>query len=223
VNYHNEFDPFAADWLEQLIEEGHIAPGVVDRRDIRDVGFPAAWGSCADTAMQSRPKWPKSLSKPVLTPSPNNAYFFIQTLRRRRKPMAKFTLMVETEDPAEIADITVAIRDNAPGEKVTAAPAGEAQTRTRRTKAQIEADAKAAAQPAIEEVETVKGITAEDLMDGDDKPITFEEVKAAMLDVVERKDAAVAKAVMVAHGVTGKLGEAPKELYPKLLAAFQAA
>lgn len=35
--YYNEIDPFAAEWLRMLIQEGHIAPGVVDERDIRDV------------------------------------------------------------------------------------------------------------------------------------------------------------------------------------------
>ena len=35
--YYNEFDPFAADWLKNLISAGLIAPGDVDRRDIRDV------------------------------------------------------------------------------------------------------------------------------------------------------------------------------------------
>lgn len=35
--YYNEFDPFAASWLEELIKDGLIAPGVVDRRDIQDV------------------------------------------------------------------------------------------------------------------------------------------------------------------------------------------
>jgi len=35
--YYNEIDPFAASWLEQLISQGHIAPGVVDRRSIVDV------------------------------------------------------------------------------------------------------------------------------------------------------------------------------------------
>lgn len=37
MNYYNEFDPFAAAWLEQLIAAGHIAPGVVDRRSIEDI------------------------------------------------------------------------------------------------------------------------------------------------------------------------------------------
>ncbi len=35
--YYNEFDQFAAEWLRELIKEGHIAPGVVDTRSIEDV------------------------------------------------------------------------------------------------------------------------------------------------------------------------------------------
>lgn len=35
--YYNEFDSYAADWLENLIAAGHIAPGDVDRRSIEDV------------------------------------------------------------------------------------------------------------------------------------------------------------------------------------------
>lgn len=35
--YYNEFDPFAAQWLRELIKKGHIAPGVVDERSIEDV------------------------------------------------------------------------------------------------------------------------------------------------------------------------------------------
>src|SRR6516225_8452479 len=35
--YYNEIDPFAAQWLRNLIGAGHIAPGYVDERDIRDV------------------------------------------------------------------------------------------------------------------------------------------------------------------------------------------
>lgn len=35
--YYNELDPFAAQWLRNLIKAGHIAPGDVDERDIRDV------------------------------------------------------------------------------------------------------------------------------------------------------------------------------------------
>jgi DNA (cytosine-5)-methyltransferase 1 len=37
VNYYNEIDKFAAAWLRKLIAAGHIAPGEVDERDIRDV------------------------------------------------------------------------------------------------------------------------------------------------------------------------------------------
>lgn len=35
--YYNEFDPFAAAWLRELIKAGHIAPGDVDDRSILDV------------------------------------------------------------------------------------------------------------------------------------------------------------------------------------------
>jgi DNA (cytosine-5)-methyltransferase 1 len=33
--FYNEHDPIAAAWLRELIREGHIAPGVVDDRDIQ--------------------------------------------------------------------------------------------------------------------------------------------------------------------------------------------
>lgn len=35
--YYNEFDPYAAQWLRNLISAGHIAPGGVDERSIEDV------------------------------------------------------------------------------------------------------------------------------------------------------------------------------------------
>ena len=34
--YYNEIDPFAAQWLRNLINAGHIAPGIVDERSIED-------------------------------------------------------------------------------------------------------------------------------------------------------------------------------------------
>lgn len=37
MNYYNEFDPFAAAWLRNLIADGLIPQGDVDDRDIRDV------------------------------------------------------------------------------------------------------------------------------------------------------------------------------------------
>ena len=37
MHYYNEFDPFAADWLENLIFAGEIPQGVVDRRSITEV------------------------------------------------------------------------------------------------------------------------------------------------------------------------------------------
>lgn len=38
--YYNEIDPYAAQWLRNLINAGHIAPGYVDERSIEDV-FPS--------------------------------------------------------------------------------------------------------------------------------------------------------------------------------------
>lgn len=35
--FYNEIDPFAAQWLRNLIAAGHIAPGVVDTRSIEDI------------------------------------------------------------------------------------------------------------------------------------------------------------------------------------------
>lgn len=35
--YYNELDPYAAQWLRNLISAGHIAPGDVDERSIEDV------------------------------------------------------------------------------------------------------------------------------------------------------------------------------------------
>lgn len=36
-SYYNEIDPFAAQWLRNLIDAGHIAPGIVDERSIEDI------------------------------------------------------------------------------------------------------------------------------------------------------------------------------------------
>ena len=35
--YYNEFDPFAAQWLRELIKDGLIADGIVDERSITEV------------------------------------------------------------------------------------------------------------------------------------------------------------------------------------------
>lgn len=35
--WYNEIDPYAAQWLQNLMDAGHIAPGVVDTRSIEDV------------------------------------------------------------------------------------------------------------------------------------------------------------------------------------------
>ena len=37
ASYYNEIDPYAAQWLRNLIAAGHIAPGIVDERSITNV------------------------------------------------------------------------------------------------------------------------------------------------------------------------------------------
>jgi DNA (cytosine-5)-methyltransferase 1 len=37
MNYYNEFDPYAAQWLRNLIDAGHLPKGEVDSRSIKDV------------------------------------------------------------------------------------------------------------------------------------------------------------------------------------------
>ena len=46
--YYNEIDPFAAEWLRNLIKAGEIADGDVDERDVRDVtpGELMGYGQC---------------------------------------------------------------------------------------------------------------------------------------------------------------------------------
>ena len=46
--YYNEFDPFAAAWLRNLIKAGHLPDGEVDERDMRlvDAGDVAGFTQC---------------------------------------------------------------------------------------------------------------------------------------------------------------------------------
>ena len=37
MNYYNEYEPFAAEWLKELIKDGLIPDGEVDTRSIVDV------------------------------------------------------------------------------------------------------------------------------------------------------------------------------------------
>lgn len=37
MNYYNEFDPFCAEWLQNLIDTGEIPDGKIDTRDMRDI------------------------------------------------------------------------------------------------------------------------------------------------------------------------------------------
>lgn len=57
VTYYNEIDPFAAQWLRNLIAAGHIAPGDVDERSIEDVRPDA----CAPTVTRSSRRKRKNL------------------------------------------------------------------------------------------------------------------------------------------------------------------
>ena len=79
--YYNEHEPYAAQWLRNLIAAGHIAPGDVDARDIQDVtpddltGYTqchffavpclTAWGNCAPTATPSSRRSRPSSSGPI--------------------------------------------------------------------------------------------------------------------------------------------------------------
>ena len=44
--YYNEPEPYAAQWLRNLIAAGHIAAGDVDARDIQDVDDLAGYTQC---------------------------------------------------------------------------------------------------------------------------------------------------------------------------------
>ena len=49
--YYNEIDPFAAQWLRELIKAGHIAPGEVDTRSIENVAADDLGSSVFRTGM----------------------------------------------------------------------------------------------------------------------------------------------------------------------------
>ncbi len=70
--YYNENNPYAAQWLRNLIDAGHVAAGDVDERDLNAemasaaqlnpahsrwlMGYPAAWDACAPTETPSSRK-----------------------------------------------------------------------------------------------------------------------------------------------------------------------
>ena len=58
---YNEIDPFAADWLEALIREGHIARGTVDRRSIRELAPADAVGAVQFHAFAGIAGWSLAL------------------------------------------------------------------------------------------------------------------------------------------------------------------
>ena len=60
VAYYNEIDPYAAEWLRNLIAAGHIAYGVVDEHSIVDVDpeYLARFTQCHCIDGKSRPVEP---------------------------------------------------------------------------------------------------------------------------------------------------------------------
>jgi len=37
MTLYNEIEPYAAQWIRNLVDAGHVAPGSVDERSIRDL------------------------------------------------------------------------------------------------------------------------------------------------------------------------------------------
>lgn len=64
-SYYNEIDPFAAQWLRNLISAGYISPGDVDERSIPRwlIGFQGERDDCAPSAMPSYRNSRRSSSK----------------------------------------------------------------------------------------------------------------------------------------------------------------
>jgi site-specific DNA-cytosine methylase len=61
MNYYNEFDNFAADWLENLINAGLIPTGIVDRRSIKEVQPDDLQGYTQSHFFAGVAGWPEAL------------------------------------------------------------------------------------------------------------------------------------------------------------------
>jgi hypothetical protein len=61
MNYYNEFDTFAADWLENLINAGLIPTGIVDRRSIKEVQPDDLQGYTQSHFFAGVAGWPEAL------------------------------------------------------------------------------------------------------------------------------------------------------------------
>jgi DNA (cytosine-5)-methyltransferase 1 len=86
--YYNENDPYAAQWLRNLIDAGHIAPGFVDERSITDVRPRRPLGICSVPLL--RWNWADGLTPHVLpagltTGLLRHRLVPLPTLQRRRK------------------------------------------------------------------------------------------------------------------------------------------
>lgn len=104
--YYNEIDPFAAQWLRNLIAAGHIAPGIVDTRSIEDVKQAqgrTAGSSCdpaADdmsgkepTPSLATPYWPMSGAAPGVRIQVDAQSQSRETPRRIRSTVAHLGLV----------------------------------------------------------------------------------------------------------------------------------
>ena len=61
MNYYNEFDPNAAEWLRELIKEKHIPEGKIDERSIRDITASDLVGFCQCHFFAGVGGWPLAL------------------------------------------------------------------------------------------------------------------------------------------------------------------
>ena len=81
--YYNEHEPYAAQWLRNLIAAGHIAPGDVDARDIQDVTPDdlAGYTQCHETmSFERRRRSP--LKEPATRIDTMQALFLVCRLRQ---------------------------------------------------------------------------------------------------------------------------------------------
>jgi len=133
--FYNEIDPFAAQWLRNLIDAGHIAPGVVDERSIWDIapegldGFTqchffagiGVWSHALRSAgwPDDRPVWTASCpcqpfstaGKRAGTSDERHAWPAVLWLAQARRPRTIFGEQVSSKDGLGWFDIVQADLD----------------------------------------------------------------------------------------------------------------
>ena len=68
MNFYNEIDPYAAQWLRNLIAAGHIPAGVVDERSIEDEAYAHGWNACRAATLRAIEQ---ALTQQRATPQPS--------------------------------------------------------------------------------------------------------------------------------------------------------